>query len=182
MRLGPDVEPIRTRRLELLALSVSFMDAITAGRPAAAARELGASVSRWLVTDPSHLVQLRLAGQAAAAAGFPGCARVIVLSGTHRRTIGSIGFHGPPDDAGRLEVGCRIHPAHRGQGYGAEATAALLDWATEYFGITRFILAVPSHREALNLVPIEVGSRRTERPDLAIDGLANLLEGRTRRS
>lgn len=45
--------------------------------------------------------------------------------------------------------------------------------------MTRFILAVPSHREALNLVAIEVGSRRTERPDQAIDGLANMLEGRT---
>lgn len=175
MRLDLDAGPIWTSRLELVVLSASFMDAITAGRPAAAARVLGASVSHWLVTDPSHLVQLRLAGQAAAAAGFPDGARVIVLSGTHRRMIGSIGFHGPPDDAGRLEVGCRIHPAHRGQGYGAEATAALLDWATESFGITRFIVAVPSRRQDPDPVPIEVGSRRTEGPDQEIDGLANLL-------
>ena len=81
----PDAEPIRTSRLELLALSASFMDAITADDPGAAARELGASVSRWLLADPSHLVQLRLAGLAAAAVGFPGFARVIVRSGTHRR-------------------------------------------------------------------------------------------------
>lgn len=136
-------------------------------------------MSRWLVTDPSHLVQLRLAGQAGAEAGFPGSARVIVLTGTRRRAIGSIGFHGPPDDAGRLEVGCRIHPAHRGQGYGAEATAALLRWAMERFGVTRFLLAVPSHREAPDLVPIEVESRLTEWSDQAIHGLAELLEGKT---
>jgi GNAT superfamily N-acetyltransferase len=136
-------------------------------------------VGRWLVTDPSHLVQLRLAGQAAAAAGFPGTGRVIVLSGAHRRAIGSIGFHGPPDDAGRMEVACRIHPAYRGQGYGAEAMAALLDWATERFGITRFLLAVPSYREAPNLAPIDVGGRETERPDQAIRGLASLLEGQS---
>jgi len=153
------------------------MRAITADRPDAAARELGASVSRWLVTDPSHLVQLWLAAQAAAAVGLSGSARLIVLSGLHRRLIGSIGFHGPPDDAGRLEVACTIHPAHRGQGYGAEAMDALLDWASERFGITRFVLAVPSHHEAPALVPIEVESRRTEWPDKAIDGLAELLEG-----
>jgi len=177
MRFEPDAQPVRTRRLELLVPSASFVDAVVAGRPDAAGREIGASVGRWLVTDPSHLVQLRLAGQAAADDGFPGLTRVIVLSGRRRRAIGSIGFHGPPDAAGRLEVACRIHPAHRGRGYGAEAMAALVDWATERFGITRFLLAVPSSREARLLVPIDVGSGRTDRPDQAIRALADLLEG-----
>jgi GNAT superfamily N-acetyltransferase len=80
-----------------------------------------------------------------------------------------------------MEVSCRIHPAFRGRGYGAEAMAALLDWATERFGITRFLLAVPSSREAPDFVPIDVGGGRKDRPDQAIRGLADLLEGQPRR-
>jgi RimJ/RimL family protein N-acetyltransferase len=183
MRLEPDVEPVRTRRLELVTLTASLADAITAGDVGTAAGELGAEVGRWLTADPSHVVQLRLAGQAAAAAGFAGLARAIVLRrGAHRQAIGSIGFHGPPDEAGRLEVSCRIHPAHRGRGYGAEATTGLLDWATARFGITRFLLAVPSRREAANVVPIEIASRRSGGPDQEIDALADMLEGDRPRS
>ena len=178
MDIGAQTELIRTRRLELLPLTAPVMDAVIAGRADKAAAELGASLSRWLLDDPTHLVQLRRAAEAAASAGFGGSARVIVLSGARRRAIGSIGFHGAPDDAGRLEVACTIHPAHRGRGYGAEATAALLDWATERFGVTRFLLALPSHRRATNLVPIEMASRWTDRSTQAIDALADLLEGR----
>lgn len=181
MRIEPDVPPVRTRRLELRVPSASFVDAVVTGRRDAAARELGATVSRWLVADPSHLVQLQLAGHVATADGFPGLARVIVLSGRRQHLIGSIGFHGRPDSAGRLEAGCRIHPAFRGRGYGAEAMAALLDWATERFGITRFLLAVPSSRQARDLVPIDIGDGRRDRPDQWILALADLLEGQPRR-
>jgi RimJ/RimL family protein N-acetyltransferase len=177
MDIGAEGDLLRTRRLELLPLSAPVMDAVIAGRADEAALALGASLSRWLMDDPTHLVQLRRAGEAAESAGFVGSARVVVLSGARRRAIGTIGFHGAPDDAGRLEVACTIHPAHRGRGYGAEATAALLDWATERFGITRFLLALPSHRRATDLVPIEMGSQRTDRSTQAIDALADLLEG-----
>jgi RimJ/RimL family protein N-acetyltransferase len=178
MQHAPHDASIRTRRLELVVLTQSFVDAITAGEPDRARRELGGSVSRWLTTDPSHLVQLRLALQAAEAVGYSGFARVIVpATGSTPRVIGSIGFHGPPDDAGRLEVSCRIHPAHRGHGYAAEATTGLLDWATARFGITRFLLAVPSRHARSDLVPIEIEAHRIDTPDVEIDSLADLIEG-----
>ena len=105
---------------------------------------LGASITRSLMGDPSHLVQL---GLAQASLGAPeGGGRVVVLAQqpSRRRAIGSIGFHGPPDDRGRLEVGCRIHPAHRGRGYAGEAMTAMFEWAIARLGITRFLLAVSS--------------------------------------
>lgn len=181
MDLYPEVDLVRTRRLDLVTLTSAFADAITTGDLGTAAIEVGADVGRWLAATPSHVVQLRLAAQAAAALGYAGFARVIVLRRDARRqAIGSIGFHGPPDDAGRLEVGCRVHPAYRGQGYGAEATTALLDWATARHGVTRFLLATPSRREAPALVPIEMLSRRSGGPDQELDALADLLEGADR--
>lgn len=178
MSINPEAAPIRTRRLELVALTAGFAEAIVAGDLPTAAHGLRVDLGGWFAADPSHIVQLRLAADAAAAAGFGGVARVIALCrGNHRRAIGSIGLHWPPDDAGRLEVSCRVHPVHRGRGYGAEATAALLDWATADLHVTRFLLAVPSRRQVRDLVPIEIASRRAEGDDARIEALTDLLEG-----
>jgi RimJ/RimL family protein N-acetyltransferase len=40
--------------------------------------------------------------------------------------VGHAGFHGPPDDAGMVEIGYTILPEHRRRGYGRAAVAALL--------------------------------------------------------
>lgn len=170
--------PIRTARLELVRLTAPFVAAVVLGDACAAAMEVGARVGRWLTADPSHLIQLHLAGQAADASGFPGLGRVIVLAvpGGARRVIGAIGFDGPPDDRGRLEASYRVHPAHRSRGFAAEALAALLDWATEWYGVTRFVVAVPAARERREPVPIEIDDARAQ-PILAhVDHLATLLE------
>jgi len=178
MRLEPDLAPIRTRRLQLVTLTASLVEAITSGRLGDASAEIGAPVAGWLATDPSHLVQLRLAAEVAAAHGFAGLGRLILIGpALPRRAIGSIGFHGIPDPAGRLEVGCRIHPAHRGRGYGAEATTGLLDWATERFDITRYLIAVPPWREASELVPVEIETRPAAALGNEIGRLADILEG-----
>jgi RimJ/RimL family protein N-acetyltransferase len=178
MGYDPSTGPIRTRRLELAVLPATFVEDITAGNLESARRSLGASVGRWLADDPSHLVQIALAGRAAELAGYAGFARVIIAAtASDRRAIGSIGFHGPPDEADRLEVSCRIHPARRGRGFGAEATTGLLDWATARFGITRFLLAVPSRRDGPDPVPIVIASHRPGSRDEDIEALADLLEG-----
>lgn len=169
-------EPVRTGRLELVAVTAPFVAAVTAGESAIATAEIGARVGSWMATDPSHIVQLRLAADAAAAEGFAGLARVVVLVGPPRRAIGSIGFHGPPDDRGRLELGCRIHPAYRGRGYAAEALTAMLDWATERYGVTRFLLAVPSRRTTPDLVPVDIEPRRGDGRGSDTLGLAALVE------
>ena len=46
-----------------------------------------------------------------------------------RRVVGSIGFHGPPDEQGRLEIGYSVDPRYRRQGFAREAVRAMFDWA-----------------------------------------------------
>ena len=183
MELEPGIDVIRTARLELVPLSTSFCDALLSGDLEVASDEIGAHVGPWLLNDPSHVTRLHLAEGAAQAAGFPGVGRLIVLAtGTGaRRVIGSIGFHGPPDDRERLEVSCRIHPAHRGQGFAIEALAALLEWATERFGVQRFVVAIPSGHERWDPVPMEIDDGRAEPPGRRADALDQLLEGRSGR-
>ncbi|MDH6226379.1 GNAT family N-acetyltransferase [Streptomyces sp. MJP52] len=45
------------------------------------------------------------------------------------RAVGSMGFHGPPDAEGRVEIGYDLATAARGHGYATEALRALAAWA-----------------------------------------------------
>lgn len=46
-----------------------------------------------------------------------------------RDAIGVVGFKGPPDDAGLVEIGYSVLPEHQGKGYATEAVTALSRWA-----------------------------------------------------
>lgn len=180
MALQGSAAPIRTARLELVILTAPFVAAVVAAERAAAAAQLAARVGDWLLNDSSHVVQLHLAGRAAEADGFPGLGRAIVLAEPEqaRRVIGTVGFHGPPDERGRLEASCRIHPAHRSRGYAAEALGALLDWATARYDVTRFLVALPSRRERRSPIPVEIAVRRPDSIGAQIDHIAPLVESR----
>ena len=56
--------------------------------------------------------------------------RLIVLRESNE-LIGSISFHGPPDDNGMIEVGLGIANDRTGHGYASEALRALWTWAIE---------------------------------------------------
>ncbi len=173
------MKTIRTARLELVPLTVPFIDALIRGDLNAAARKIGAGVSHWLAIESAHLVQLHLAQLTADAAGLeiPGRVMVLVPPTRRRRVIGSIGFHGPPDERGRLELGYTVDPAYRRQGYAAEAVTALFDWAATRYGIRRFLVSVPSSHERAGRVPIEIWFSETESRSDQIDGLGLALEG-----
>jgi len=182
MQLEPTVETIRTARLELVPLTAPFIEALMRGDLPAAERQIGAGVSHWLAIESAHLVQLYLAQLTADAAGLEALGRAMVLvpSAGRRRVIGSIGFHGPPDHRGRLELGCTIEPAYRQRGYAAEAMTALFDWAGTRYGITRFLVSVPSRvpssPERSSRVPLEIGFNEAESRSDQIDGLGLALE------
>jgi RimJ/RimL family protein N-acetyltransferase len=178
------VAPIRSAHLDLVPLTPRFVQAVVAGDRIGARAEIGAGVGGWLLADPHHLVQLDLAGQAAEARGFPGFGRAIVHgipSGT-RTVVGSIGFLGPPDERGRLEASCRVHPAHAGRGFASEALGALLDWAAVRFGVMRFLVAVPARHERgrPSSIVLALGPDRPIEPQ--VDQIASLLEPHPRPS
>jgi RimJ/RimL family protein N-acetyltransferase len=172
------VESIRTARLELVSMSVPFMTALARGDLEAASSEIGASVSAWLPVQLEHFLQFRL-GQLAADATIRGwLGRVMVLrpAPDDRRVIGSIGFHGPPDELGRLEIGYSVDPAYRRRGYAIEAVRAMLDWATEHHGIRRFIASVaPDNEPSLGLIR-QLGFERVGQQLDPIDGPEYVFE------
>lgn len=144
MSLDESSGPIRTARLELVPVSAAFTNALVDHDRERASMIIGAAIRSWLVGDSAHVVQLAIAQ--AAPGTHEGCGRVVVLVERpgRRRAIGSVGFHGPPDERGRLEVGCRLDPAYRGRGYAGEAVTAMLEWAALHHGVTRFLVSVSS--------------------------------------
>lgn len=52
------------------------------------------------------------------------------------RVMGDLGFKGPPDSQGQVEIGYGILPEYRRQGYAFEAVQALVNWAFQERGVS----------------------------------------------
>src|SRR4051812_34961060 len=105
-----------------------MLGAVMRGDLTSIERQLGAPVGTgWEEGVPAAL---RLRQLAADPSQQPWLVRAMVASAP-RRAVGSVGFHAPPDDRGRVEIGYDVVAAERRQGYAREAVQALLDWARE---------------------------------------------------
>ena len=61
----------------------------------------------------------------------------IIIHTADRTVVGDMGFHGPPDEEGMVEIGYSILPAFRRRGYAFEMARALIGWALARPEITR---------------------------------------------
>jgi ribosomal-protein-alanine N-acetyltransferase len=158
-------------------MSVPFLEALGRNDVAAAAREVGASVPSWLPEQLEHFVQYRLATLRVDPSARPWLGRALVLTdaGGARRVIGTAGFHAPPDAEGRVEIGYRVDPAYRRQGYAIEAAQGLFDWAAAQ-GIHRFIASISPDNEASLSMAAKLGFRHVGQQVDEIDGLELVFE------
>src|SRR3954451_25448764 len=121
MTLVDDV--IITPRLKLVSLTPSLLRAVAGGDLAEIERQLDAPVgASWEAGVPA---QRRLRQLAADPSEQPWLVRAVVAR-ADRRVVRSVGFHGPPDDGGRVEIGYDIVAGDRRRGYAREAVRALL--------------------------------------------------------
>ena len=75
--------------------------------------------------------------------------------------IGDIGFHGPPDDAGTIEIGYSVIPDRRRHGFATEAANALIAWALSQHDV-RLIVACCDPNNAASICTLErIGFRRS---------------------
>jgi len=54
---------------------------------------------------------------------------------TSREIVGSISFHGPPDEQGMMEIGLGVHPDFQRLGYAKEALTGMWLWCVEQPGV-----------------------------------------------
>jgi RimJ/RimL family protein N-acetyltransferase len=173
----PDVPSIRTPRFELVSMSLTFMQALAANDLDRAADEIGATVSADLLDGLDHFLLYRTAQLREDPTVQPWLGRVIVLDDERgRRVIGSIGFHGPPDEGGRVEIGYRVDPDHRRQGVATEVVQALFEWAHREHGVTRFRAATAPGNLASQAVLARFGFRQKGLQMDEVDGVELVFE------
>lgn len=151
-----------------------FMRAVNAARWTAARRLLGAEIpGEWRTGNrPWRQWLAARAAEAEADATFlPWLPRVQLLrpgdSTTASAVVGEVGFHGPPDETGRVELGYSVVSAYRRRGFAEEAVRALTAAAAAEHGVTRFRAGIaPDNTPSLNLIRklgfTQVGSRHHE--------------------
>jgi [ribosomal protein S5]-alanine N-acetyltransferase len=166
---------IATPRLRLLPLTPSLLRAVASGDLAEVERQFGARVGTgW---DEGVPAKLRLEQLAADASEQPWLVRAMVAS-TPRRVVGSVGFHAPPDDHGRVEIGYDIVASERRKGYAREGTRALLDWAWATGRARACVASVSPHNVPSLALIHSFGFRQVGEQIDEIDGLELVFERR----
>ncbi|MEI6299352.1 MAG: GNAT family N-acetyltransferase [Actinomycetota bacterium] len=70
-----------------------------------------------------------------------------------REIVGSISFHGPPDEQGMMEIGLGVHPDFLRLGYATEALTGMWSWVIDQPGVEllRYTVA-PDNLASVDLV------------------------------
>jgi RimJ/RimL family protein N-acetyltransferase len=146
-------DTISAERLDLPSLAADQLQALLEGHVAMVERSIGAAIPHeWL--EQSHgLMALRKRQMQEDPGVQRWLLRPIVLRRGEHRVIGTINFHGPPDERGMVEVGYSLLPEYRGRGYAIEAVRALFDWA-ELDPLVRVFRAsvAPDNERSLHLI------------------------------
>jgi RimJ/RimL family protein N-acetyltransferase len=164
------VPPVLSERLELVSMPAPLIAALLDGDERASRRELDVEVPPDLTADARYVLRLRLEQMRAEPALQQWLLRLMVPRDGPRCAVGHIGFHGPPDAGGRVEVGYTVLPEHRRQGLATEACLALFAWARDEHGVTRFRASVSPDNEPSLAVVRKLGFRQTGTQWDEVDG------------
>ena len=160
---------IPTERLNLTAMSPSWIAALLDGRPPAAFSIPDA----WPDEHDRAFLSIRLKDLQT---GVPQdwLARSMVLRDAPIM-VGHCGFHGPPN-AGFAEMGYTVFEPHRRNGYAEESVRGLMQWALDTHQHHRFRLSIapdnePSLRLAAKLAFVKIGEQIDPK-----DGIEHVFE------
>ncbi|HEX7538133.1 MAG TPA: GNAT family N-acetyltransferase [Dermatophilaceae bacterium] len=173
---------LSSNRLNLMPMSLELMEALSGGDLETARRMVGYRIPSDWPHVMTSVLRFRIAIARERPETLPLLLRAMVLRADPEVAVGRIGFHGPVDEEGMLEIGYEVFPAYRRQGYAREAVVAMFRWAQSDPAVLRFRASVsPENEPSRNLVAglgfIEVGSQWDEE-----DGEETLFErdaGRT---
>jgi [ribosomal protein S5]-alanine N-acetyltransferase len=135
------VATIRSARLDLVSLDRRSMEAIIDGRLNDAEHRLGLALAPD-IEMVTGLLRVRLADLRTIPQIQPWLLRIVAVREPTRRMVGLVGFHGPPNGRGEVEIGYEIFAADRRQGHATEAAAALLEWAAREHGVRHFLASI----------------------------------------
>jgi RimJ/RimL family protein N-acetyltransferase len=131
--------------LRLVPLSIATMRALVAGDLANASATAGITATPYLA-DHAWLWKVRLPQVAADPAALDWIARAAVTP--RGQVVGMVGFHGPPDERGMVEVAYGVDPAFRRRGWARALLATALEWAASEPSVTVVRASISPTNEA----------------------------------
>jgi RimJ/RimL family protein N-acetyltransferase len=154
-------------------MSPELMRSMLAGEWPMADGLLGTAVPGEWRTANWQWLRLRPAQVEADPTAIPWLPRLLLLRrgaepvGSGPTVVGHGGFHGPPDEDGRVELGYSVISEHRRRGFAEEAVRALMAWAAGEYGVIRFRASVgPLNAPSLGLIRklgfVQVGAQWDE--------------------
>jgi [ribosomal protein S5]-alanine N-acetyltransferase len=155
-----------------LKFSIELLEALINRDLKNASQILGAEIGDFFITDETVFwwnVRLQEAREDPRTLDW--VARAVTYDG---QVIGSAGFHGPPDQAGVVEVGYSVDPRHRQRGYAKTMLRHLLEWAASEPEV-RTVRASIRPNNAASLATIKPFGFVGEQID-EIDGLEYVFE------
>ncbi len=90
----------------------------------------------WPGLDALRLIGRWIARREASGDADPWADGTCILR-AERLAVGSMGFKGPPDENGSVEIGYATNASMRGRGYATEMASALSEWALAQPGVRR---------------------------------------------
>jgi [ribosomal protein S5]-alanine N-acetyltransferase len=179
MTTGSSTSSLLSARLELRAMTPQFMKACLDGDKRTARQILDVDIpAEW---PDSTILALRLRQLQADPELQPWLLRAITLRETST-IIGYIGFHTKPNphylqhwlrDA--VEFGFVIFPEFRRLGFAAEAAQALMHWANELHGVSRFVLMIGPNNQPSQALASRLGFKRIGSHMDEVDGPEDVL-------
>ncbi|WP_326591653.1 GNAT family N-acetyltransferase [Streptomyces brevispora] len=164
------------KRVRFVELSVKALRALADGDLAGGSAEAGVALDEYFVSDRARGIFGYRADQLT---GDPSVAPWIVraaVSEPDGAVVGDAGFHGPPDEAGMVEVGYSVVPGYRRQGYARAMLAALLARAAAESGVRTVRATIRSDNNASLATIAGFGFTRVSELGNERDGLEIVFE------
>jgi ribosomal-protein-alanine N-acetyltransferase len=169
-------DAVGSEHLDLPPMTLELMEALQRGDRESTQQMAGYRIPQDWPQGMESVLRFRIAIARAQPETLPLLLRAMVLRADPEVVVGRIGFHGPTDDTGMLEIGYEVFPAHRRQGYAREAVLAMFRWAQRDPAVLRFRATIspenePSRRLITGLGFTEVGTQWDEE-----DGVETIFE------
>lgn len=158
-----------TERLRLVELAPDVIEAlINKDRDAARARS-GLALDLADFAGDEYVLAMRRRQLRDDPSEQPWLLRAMVPHGGGK-VVGRIGFHGPPDNDGTVEIGYVVRRNRRRQGYATEAVRGLLEWGARH-GASRCLASIAPGNTASLALARRLGFLRIGQQTDEIDGL-----------
>jgi ribosomal-protein-alanine N-acetyltransferase len=132
-------------RLDLVACDLALLEMILNDRPALAAALNATVPDGWPVSPEVQPLFRDFLKSDPSASGWLAYAAILR---SERLVVGDVGFLGPPDPAGSVEIGYSVVAGRRGRGYASEMVGILIRWAFEDERVCRISAHTDSDNEA----------------------------------